>query len=1832
MSLLSACKWMVTISLWSAQIVKSLFKLRFDCTASHTTHPVFVVEFDRGVRRRSMFFSSRVVEHQGLLDDARYAVVSAQKIGLEALEFAREGWLVLQQAIGANVDRARRKKQKKMMHIEEEDEEETPASEQHDEAPTSGEAREVDDEGLVIDSLEVRQVRAENLAPKKLLLCVTVMRARDLEAMDFGGTSDAYTVIACGDHKVRSKIIQKNLNPVWDEMFVMPVHDLSVPLKISVLDNDDMSADDIIGSCSIWLEDVLEDMQQNRSKDLHSPARLRVTVIQAKDLIAADRGGTSDPYVKLCVGSRTDKARVTTVKSKTLNPKWGETFEFEIEESERRDELTIECFDKDTFGSDDSLGQVVIRLESLSLLDMPASSAPTWHQFDKVRGVKNKGQIELQYELIRDTSRPCTREDERLASQEEMSNLIKRYSELEREVLTKGNLPPVESAAGTVLVDNPSHSTEQSDVEDDAVDFHELDLNNDGQVDEDEFQEYLKENPVQFGASRVRVDGVELHVDGSLQPYTGINGEYQRTDEVCNQRAVYVKEQNSNTAMWWTNAGGTVCWCVGPRAKVGQADMWAYVPSMGFGPEEARRRPWNVYSYDTQSYEQQAGVKIFNLDPPQDSLIQDATFDLSTLSDEVKQLAGVRQAMLQLHNKTARKAVCWYALDRDKKVRGEIQLSFSFLELGESTAYVDLRMDRCSHVTKVAEPTSNPSWENDKLNMVVDSDYSRLRCTILRQNLLERGKRMLVVTAHRARKLKAMDMGFLSGGTSDPYVVIRVGEETKTTRIITKNLNPVWEETFQIPVWGDAEDGMHVSVWDHDAMSADDTIGEVSIPIPNAVRKPIRRWFDVTADGKTTGELEMSVHVMDPLAHDVKFMALIKVVAARDLEAMDVGGSSDPYAIVKLGDQQKQTAIIQKNLNPVWNEEFTLSVDEIYQHIEVSVWDNDFVGSDDMIGESRVFLADFVGKERAQQWYTLKQGNRVYGEVLLSIFVTELSVRSTGEYMGETRVQIQGLGFSGNQQTLRTDLDYGFVFRDRVERRLELIKRVLRQWLWTGIKASDHAARAATVLHQWHMIARYASSYDRQGIKFNVNDGLRISSYQREGILALPTQGRLTLEIRAFSSLAQHRAVLLDPYRMPLSEKAIQKANALQKYRGNLVEINMVLQAAQQEVEAAAAKESVAREELESARSVANELRQAADDQEHHGVRLLEEARERGGLDPFDVEYAQWQIDQCRRRSLQHDAELIQDQKQKIWENTDDVLQTATKKLKQAERDKSYLLGHNPVNILDADQGAQEAAVGVLSATVVCAQRLAIPGSTSITKMPCWVKLTVGEEKFETTVQHASPSALWNEACRMQVRKGSHHLKAEVLCETPVVANGDDPSTLRLTVLRARNLLAADRGGTSDPYVRIHVGEAVKECKKTKVVKKTLNPEFDEDFDIRLSGAQRRSLLTLECFDYDMIGSDDSLGKVGIALESLVFDREYTQWLKLEGEDEENEGEIELRYMLLPDLPPARLEISVLRAKDLIAADRGGTSDPYVRVNVGKAAGMGKKTKVQKKTLNPEWNQSFTFKLVGEMRRERLTIECFDYDMVGADDSLGKFDIELDTLALEQEYSEWRKLGAAEDESNKGQVEIRYRLVPDTQGTDGVTSLGSCKIPLRDFDEGLECFRWWRLSDSGKTRGRLLVRVEEARDLNVNEGKPSCRVWLKLGKDSVKTQICHNTAFPKWSGEPYAFDLVDTVQTLSLDVLCKTDTVGYEGFLGKADVEISHILDQIQSTGSFDKWLQLHERFDDASQLISGAVRISASFDPASSPSWGQIKLLLNYEHHKRVLPDVQRNPEGNFS
>jgi len=116
-----------------------------------------------------------------------------------------------------------------------------------------------------------------------------------------------------------------------------------------------------------------------------------------------------------------------------------------------------------------------------------------------------------------------------------------------------------------------------------------------------------------YGAGMVRVSGVMLHQNGVTESYKGINGNYERSEDMANGRAVYIKTSNPSTAIWWANKAETIAWVVGPKASIGTHDMWAYVHSMGFGPEEASNRPWVVYSYNSNKWEQQTGVQVVDL-------------------------------------------------------------------------------------------------------------------------------------------------------------------------------------------------------------------------------------------------------------------------------------------------------------------------------------------------------------------------------------------------------------------------------------------------------------------------------------------------------------------------------------------------------------------------------------------------------------------------------------------------------------------------------------------------------------------------------------------------------------------------------------------------------------------------------------------------------------------------------------------------------------------------------------------------------------------------------------------------------------------------------------------------------------------------------------------------------------------------------------------------------------------------------------------------------------------------------------------------------------------
>jgi len=123
----------------------------------------------------------------------------------------------------------------------------------------------------------------------------------------------------------------------------------------------------------------------------------------------------------------------------------------------------------------------------------------------------------------------------------------------------------------------------------------------------------------------------------------------------------------------------------------------------------------------------------------------------------------------------------------------------------------------------------------------------------------------------------------------------------------------------------------------------------------------------------------------------------LEVVAAKGLEAMDTGGSSDPYTIVQVGPKSngppvsffaketRKTKVIKKNLNPEWDQSFELVVNDVNDTLKVSVWDRDLMDADDLIGETMIPLQDVVDQEVPQKWYTLHNESRVTGEIMLGI-------------------------------------------------------------------------------------------------------------------------------------------------------------------------------------------------------------------------------------------------------------------------------------------------------------------------------------------------------------------------------------------------------------------------------------------------------------------------------------------------------------------------------------------------------------------------------------------------------------------------------------------------------------------------------------------------------------------------------------------------------------------------------------------------------------------------------------------------------------------------------
>uniref|UniRef100_A0A8C3DYU5 Uncharacterized protein n=1 Tax=Corvus moneduloides TaxID=1196302 RepID=A0A8C3DYU5_CORMO len=106
-----------------------------------------------------------------------------------------------------------------------------------------------------------------------------------------------------------------------------------------------------------------------------------------------------------------------------------------------------------------------------------------------------------------------------------------------------------------------------------------------------------------------------------------------------------------------------------------------------------------------------------------------------------------------------------------------------------------------------------------------------------------------------------------------------------------------------------------------------------------------------------------------PRNRPIKVLVRVYIVKATNLSPADPNGKADPYVVVTVGKQQKDTKerYIPKQLNPVFGEVVELTVSfPMESELTVAIFDHDLVGSDDLIGETKIDLENrFYSKHRA---------------------------------------------------------------------------------------------------------------------------------------------------------------------------------------------------------------------------------------------------------------------------------------------------------------------------------------------------------------------------------------------------------------------------------------------------------------------------------------------------------------------------------------------------------------------------------------------------------------------------------------------------------------------------------------------------------------------------------------------------------------------------------------------------------------------------------------------------------------------------------------------------
>ncbi|XP_012686229.1 synaptotagmin-4 [Clupea harengus] len=187
-------------------------------------------------------------------------------------------------------------------------------------------------------------------------------------------------------------------------------------------------------------------------------------------------------------------------------------------------------------------------------------------------------------------------------------------------------------------------------------------------------------------------------------------------------------------------------------------------------------------------------------------------------------------------------------------------------------------------------------------------------------------------------------------------------------------------------------------------------------------------------------------------------------------------------------------------------------------------------------------------------------------------------------------------------------------------------------------------------------------------------------------------------------------------------------------------------------------------------------------------------------------------------------------------------------------------------------------------------------------------------------------------------------------------------------IKEAHGLSATDEQSlTSDPYIKLTLLPEKKHKVKTRVLRKTLDPAFDETFSFYgiPYGRVPELVLHFMVLSFDRFSRDEVIGETMVPLADvdLAEGRVLMSRDIIKRNIQRSAGRGELLLSLCYQSTTSTLTVVVLKARHLPKAESGGPSESYVKINLhqGKKRVCKKKTHVKKCSPNPVFNELFVF-------------------------------------------------------------------------------------------------------------------------------------------------------------------------------------------------------------------------------------------------------------------------------